>query len=83
MATIHIEIPDETFVSARRSPEEVATEMRVAIAVRWYEQGVISQGAAAMLAGMSRSEFIDALGTYGVSACQETVEDIREVLQRE
>jgi predicted HTH domain antitoxin len=82
MATIQVEVPDETFVSVRRSPEEVATEMKVSIAVHWYELGVISQGTAAAIAGMSRAAFIDALGTYGVSACEETVEDIREVLQR-
>jgi predicted HTH domain antitoxin len=82
MATIQVEVPDETFVSVRRSPEEVATEMKVAIAVRWYERGLISQGTAATIAGMSRAEFINVLGTYGVSACQETVEEIREVLQR-
>ena len=33
MATIQVEVPDETFVSVRRSPEEVATEMKVSIAV--------------------------------------------------
>ncbi len=83
MATLEVEVPDETFVSVHRSPEEVATEMKVSIAVHWYEWGVVSQGMAAAIAGMSRSEFVDALGAYGVSACQETVEEIRDVLQRE
>ena len=82
MATIQVEVPDETFVSVRRSPEEVATEMKLSIAVHWYERGVISQGTAAAIAGMSRAEFIDTLGAYGVSACEETVEEIREVLHR-
>ncbi len=57
-------------------------EMRVAIAVRWYEQGLVSQGKATEIAGLSRTEFINALSDFGVSASQESAEDIREVMSR-
>jgi predicted HTH domain antitoxin len=44
--------------------------------VKWYELGRISQGRAAEIAGLSRAEFIDALGGYGVSPFQETLEEV-------
>ncbi len=77
---VHVELPDDTLAVARRGPDEVAREMRLALAVRWYADAIVSQGAAAAVAGLSRAEFIDALGRAGVSACQETEDDIREAL---
>jgi predicted HTH domain antitoxin len=56
--------------------------MRIAVAVRWYAQGLISQGKGAEIAGLTRSQFIDALGLAGVPACQETISEIREMLSR-
>jgi len=82
MTTVPVELPEETFAVARRSPDEVAREMKSALAVRWYEQGLVSQGMAAQIAGMSRSEFLDTLSAYGVAACQETIEDIDKALRR-
>jgi hypothetical protein len=82
MTTIHVQVPDDTFVTARRSPDEVAREMRIALAVRWYELGIVSQGKAAEIAGMSRSEFIDTLGAFDTSVSQETIDDVRVALGR-
>jgi predicted HTH domain antitoxin len=56
--------------------------MRLAAAVVWYAQGRVSQGRAAEIAGVSRAELLDALSESGVSACQETLEDLDEVLAR-
>ena len=82
MTTIHVQVPDDTFVTACRSPDEVAQEMRIALAVRWYELGIVSQGKAAEIAGLSRAEFIDTVGSFGASVCQETIDDVREALAR-
>lgn len=82
MSTISVMIPDDTFAIVRRAPEEIAREMRIAVAVRWYDLGLVSQGKGAEIAGLSRVEFIDALSAYGVSAVQETAEEIREALRR-
>jgi predicted HTH domain antitoxin len=78
MTTVHVPVPDELFSTVRRTPAEVAAEMRLALAIRWYAQGLISQGAGANLAGFSRSAFLDALSAAGVSPFQETIEEIRE-----
>jgi predicted HTH domain antitoxin len=44
--------------------------------VKWYELHLVSQGRAAEIAGLSRAEFMDALGRYGVSPFQQTADDI-------
>lgn len=82
MSPVTVMIPDDTFATVRRAPDEVAREMRIAIAVRWYKLGLVSQGKGADIAGLSRIEFVNALSEFGVSASQESAEDIQEALSR-
>ena len=82
MTMVTVPVPDELFSTVRRGPDEVAAEMRLALAIRWYAQGLVSQGAGASLAGLSRSAFLDALSAAGVSPFQETLEEIRESAKR-
>jgi len=42
--------------------EDFARELRLAAAVKWYELKMLSQERAAHVAGLSRAEFLDALG---------------------
>ena len=79
--TVEIELPDDAFAALRRSPDEVAQEMRLAAAIKWYEVGELSQGKAAELAGISREAFIDALGRFGVSAIQTRPDELKEDLR--
>jgi predicted HTH domain antitoxin len=65
-----LEIPDVTFASLRRSPDEFGAELRIAAAVKWYELGRISQAKAAEIAALPRAEFIAALHAFGVSPVQ-------------
>jgi predicted HTH domain antitoxin len=83
MTTVHVALPEELFSSVRRSPEEVAVEMRLALAIRWYAQGLVSQGLGAQMAGLGRLEFMRALSDAQVSPFQESLEDVRETLTRE
>jgi predicted HTH domain antitoxin len=83
MTLVTVEFDTDVFATLRKSPEEVARDMRLAAAVVWYAKGSVSQGRAAELAGVSRAAFLDALSESGVSACQETLEDLDEVLTRE
>ena len=82
MTQVSVPLPDAVLAAARKSPDEVVHDMRVAVAVRWYQQGVVTQGTAAEIAGLGRAAFIDVLGEFGVSATQETIDDIRTVLHR-
>jgi predicted HTH domain antitoxin len=78
---LKIEIPDDVFLAMQKDPEELAREMRLAAAVKWYELGLLSQGKAAEVAGISRAEFISGLSRFGVSPFQETADEILDTFQ--
>ena len=70
----------EVFSALRQDPEHFVPELRLAAAVKWYELGQVSQGKAAEIAGLTRSEFLAALSRYEVTPFQYDAEDIvREV----
>ena len=61
MAALNITIPDSSLSVLRRSPTEFVRDMKLAAAMHWYSQGVMSQERAAELAGLNRRDFIRAL----------------------
>jgi predicted HTH domain antitoxin len=73
-----IEIPEEALGALRKSPEDFAKELRIAAAVKWYELNLLSQERAANVAGLSRAEFLDALGRFSVSPFQYGAEELAE-----
>jgi predicted HTH domain antitoxin len=77
-----IELPESAFSALRTTPETFIKEMRLAAAVKWYELGMVSQSKGAEIAGVSRHEFLDALGRFGVSPFQITPEQLGEELTR-
>lgn len=76
------EMPEEAFSALRRSPAEFVLEMRLAAAIKWYEVGMISQGKAAEIAGVSRHDFLEALARFNVSPFQTTAAELQEELER-
>ena len=80
MKTVSIQLPETVFAALGKEPNEFVQEMRLAAAVKWYELGKISQGKAAEIAGLTRSEFIDALLRYKVSPFESSVEKLAEKL---
>jgi predicted HTH domain antitoxin len=78
MTTISFEFEPSAFGALRLAPNEFAREMRIAAAVQWYAQGMISQGKAAELAGLTRADFLDELFRRKVPACQVTPEELTE-----
>jgi predicted HTH domain antitoxin len=83
MATISYEMSMSTSAALRLSPDELAREKRVAAGVQWYAQGLISQGRAAEIAGLSRSELLEELFRRTVPACQVTFEELVEEIEHE
>ncbi|MXY81069.1 MAG: UPF0175 family protein [Gemmatimonadetes bacterium] len=83
MVTVSFELPEDVFSSVRKDPDRFAEELRLAAAVKWYEIGLVSQGRAAEISGLSRSQFISALGRFEVSAFQYDVAEIIEEVNRE
>lgn len=82
MTVVQVEFDTDIFTTLRKSPEEVASDLRLGAAVRWYALGLVSQAKAAEIAGLTRGELIDALSASGVSPVQETLDEIREAVAR-
>jgi hypothetical protein len=74
--TITIEVPDHLPPEVGESDEEISRAYRLAAAIFWYDQGLISQGKGAEVAGLTRAEFITALGRANVSAIQTSIEEL-------
>jgi predicted HTH domain antitoxin len=83
MTTITLQLPTEVFSALRRSPEEFASEMRLAAAIYWYLRGELSQGKAAEVAGMARVAFIDELARRKADAFVVDMGDLKKELERE
>jgi predicted HTH domain antitoxin len=82
MAEISFDFPSSFFAALRKSPAEFAAEMRLAAAIHWYSQGVVSQGKASEIAGVSRAQFLEELHRRKVPAIQVTAEELEEELRR-
>jgi predicted HTH domain antitoxin len=70
MSQIVFDISEESLASLKLSPEAVANELRLAAAVKLYELGRLSSGAAAKLGGVPRVVFLTRLADYGVDTFQ-------------
>ena len=79
---VTIELPESVLAGFAGPPEEFARELRLAAAVEWYRQGRVSQGQGAEIAGLGRDEFLDALARAKVPACQVTVDELMEEVDR-
>jgi predicted HTH domain antitoxin len=79
---VTIELPVEVFSAMRRGPEELARDMRLAAAAKWYEAGMLSQSRSAEVAGLSRADFLAELARFKVTPFQTTVEELEEEFRR-
>ncbi len=67
MKTLTINLPEETNEK----------EVKMAVAAILFDKGILSSGQAAEFAGISKREFIETVGHYGVSIFGETKDDLR------
>ncbi len=81
MIHIAFDIDDGVLARLHRDPGEFTRELRIAAAVKWYEQELVSQGRAAEIAGVSRAEFVEALARYGVTPFQDSLEELMQAAQ--
>ena len=78
MSEITLSIPDETLLALKVNPDQLDAELRLAAAVKLYELGGMSSGAAAKLAGVPRTVFLMKLADYGVDTFKLSEEEIRQ-----
>jgi predicted HTH domain antitoxin len=83
MVQMTIDMPEEALAALRKDPQGFAKELRLAAAVKWYELKLLSQERAARVAALSRAEFLDALGRFGVTPFQYEADAIIEEAGRE
>ena len=61
-------------------PDSVSDfDVKMQLAVQLYERGILSSGQAAELACISKRDFIENIGRYGVSIFGESPEDIEKL----
>jgi predicted HTH domain antitoxin len=72
MVHLTLEMPEGVLAALRKDPAAFLSDLRLAAAVKWYEMEEVSQGRAAEIAGLTRAEFLAALGRFRVSPFQYT-----------
>lgn len=70
MQTLQIQLPDSVNIDTQ--------EIKMLLASKLYEQGLLSVGQAASVAGLSKRTFMELLGYYQVSVLNYSAHDISE-----
>lgn len=73
-ATVELQLPESVKITD--------AEIRMIVAARLFDLGELSSGQAAKLAGITKREFIESVGRYGVSIFQYSAEELREDIAR-
>jgi predicted HTH domain antitoxin len=82
MTSVTIELPDELPGSLHRSRTELEKDIKLAAAIDWYRQGLISQGRAAEVAGVSRAAFLDALAARKIDVFHVDVDELKREIEQ-
>ncbi|GGA46115.1 MULTISPECIES: UPF0175 family protein [unclassified Okeania] len=82
MYQLTINIPEETALALKLTPEQLSQEMQLIAAIKLYELGRLSSGAAANLAGIPKVLFLTKLADYGVDTFQLTEAELAEEFRR-
>ena len=78
--SLTIDYGDEVLLALGMSPEQFCVEAKTLIAVKLYEMGRLSTGAAAELADVPKPLFLTKLADYGVDTFDMPEEELRRDL---
>jgi Uncharacterised protein family (UPF0175) len=78
MSRVVLEIPNETLLALRSTPEAAGPRLLLAAAMKLHEMGELSSGAAAALAGIARAVFLSKLADFGIDAFRLTGHDLAQ-----
>lgn len=76
--SLTIDYGDEVLLALGLSPDQFREEAKVLIAVKLYELGRLSTGAAAQFAGVPKPLFLTKLADYGVDTFDLSNEELRQ-----
>jgi predicted HTH domain antitoxin len=82
MQEITFAIPEEAVLALDLPPEDLKQEILTVAAIKLYELGRLSSGAAAHLMGLSQPDFLSRLTDYGVDTFRLTEAELAEDLAR-
>ncbi|NEP14351.1 MAG: UPF0175 family protein [Symploca sp. SIO2C1] len=80
MYQVTLSVPEETAQALQLTPEQLAQELSLTAAMKLYELGKLSSGAAAKLAGIERVVFLSKLSEYDVNTFRLTEGELTEDL---
>ena len=78
--SLTIDYSDDVLLALRLSPDEFREEAKILIAVKLYEMGRLSTGAAAELANVPKPLFLTKLADYGVDTFDMSKEELQSDL---
>jgi predicted HTH domain antitoxin len=78
MSEITFSIPEESISALHVPVDQAGDELRMLAAAKLFELKRLSSGAAARLAGVPRTIFLQRLGDYGIPVLDLTEEELRQ-----
>jgi predicted HTH domain antitoxin len=79
---VTVEVPEHAVEMFGGDAARFSRKMFETAVVKWFDEGLLSQGQASELLGLSRGEFFDLLQEHQVSPIQMTPDELAEECRR-